>query len=407
MKRLSILFSVIIFGLSAVLVHAQSVSPTPTSDSSSSSSSYQALQQKISDLQQKVSDLKSQGDTLSSQIDTMDSQIQLTQDRIDATQQQIMSITMDIDSASKRMDNLEGSLTNVTKVLLSHIVATYQAGSASDMQVLMSSSDISDLITKANYLRFVQQHDRQLLYDTQQARDDYANQKAILENQKKQVIALNTQLQQYTQDLDSQKQAKQNLLSQTQGDEQTYESLLAQAKAELAGFGNFTSGAGGASLLSGQTSCDGWGCYYNQRDSQWGGLLINGQSGYSMAGYGCLITSIAMVLSHMGHTGISPADIATSGGNNFAVGTAMLAKSISVKGVSLTRVSTSLDSALSSGPVIVGIYAYGGTHFVVITSGSGGNYTMYDPYIANGKGISFTDHYSLSSIFEEDQVQIN
>lgn len=420
MKKISILLCIIIFcfNISNVLAHAQTVSPTPTptdsgtptptsnGSSSGDSSTIDQLNQRISDLQQKVSDLQSQGDTLSSQIDTMNNQIQLTQDRIDATQQQIMSLTMDIDSATKRMGTLEGSLTNVTKVLLSHIVATYQAGSASDMQVLLSSSDISDLITKANYLRFVQQHDRELLDNTEQARVDYANQKAILEGQKRQVLALNTQLQQYTSTLNSQKSAKQTLLTQTQGDEQTYESMLSQAKAELAGFSNFTSGAGGASLLSGQTSCDSWGCYYNQRDSQWGNLLINGQSGYTMAGYGCLITSIAMVLSHMGHT-VSPADIAASGGSNFAVGTAMLAKSISVDGVSLNRNGVSdLDSALQSGPVIVGIYAYGGTHFVVLKSGSNGNYVMDDPYLPNGHDISFTDHYSVSSIFEMDQISL-
>jgi len=416
MKKIAILLCSIVlcFNVSNVLVYAQTatpaqgdISPTPTGDSSGGSDTIDELNQRISDLQQKVSDLQSQGNTLSSQIDTMNNQIQLTQDRIDATQEQIMSLTMDISSAGQRMNSLEGSLTNVTRVLLSHIVATYQAGSASDMQVLLSSSDISDLVTKANYLQFVQAHDRTLLDNTEQARIDYANQKTILEGQKKEVLALNTQLQQYTTTLNSQKQAEQTLLTQTQGDEQTYETLLQQAQAELAGFSNFTSGAGGSSLLSGQTSCDSWGCYYNQRDSQWGDLLINGQSGYTMAGYGCLITSIAMVMSHMGHN-VSPADIAASGGSNFAVGTAMLARSISVDGVTVTRNSVSdLDSALQSGPVIVGIYAYGGTHFVVLKSGSNGNYVMDDPYIPNGDNINFTDHYSVSSIFEMDQVSVN
>src|SRR5258708_5696810 len=250
MKKLfSIIASVIIFGISGIIAYAQvspspSVSPTPDS-SNNDSSTVQQLNQRISDLQQKVSDLKSQGDTLSSQIGVMDSQIQLTQYKISSTQKQIMSLTMDIDSASKRMGNLENSLTNVTKVMLSHIVASYQAGSATDMQVLLSSSDISDMLAKENYLRFVQEHDQQLLYDTQQARVDYANQKNILEGQKKQVLALNTQLQQYTQDLNSQKAAKQNLLTQTQGDEATYESLLTQTKAQLASFSQFATSQGG------------------------------------------------------------------------------------------------------------------------------------------------------------------
>ena len=126
-----------------------------------------------------------------------------------------------------------------------------------------------------------------------------------------------------------------------------------------------------------------------------------------MAGYGCLITSVAMVASHMGHKEIMPSDIALSSGSNFAVDTAMLRYTITVKGVNISRNGTSsIDSALNSGPVIVGIYAYGGTHFVVLKSGSNGNYIMNDPFISGGHDISFTDHYSLNSIFERDTVSI-
>jgi hypothetical protein len=109
----------------------------------------------------------------------------------------------------------------------------------------------------------------------------------------------------------------------------------------------------------------------------------------------------------MGHKEILPGDIATSSESNFAVGTAMLRYSISVKGVNISRNGTSsLDSALGNGPVIVGIYAYGGTHFVVLKSGSNGNYVMSDPYIESGHDISFTDHYALGSIFEMDTVSM-
>jgi len=57
-------------------------------------------------------------------------------------------------------------------------------GGAGPMQVLLASNDISDLASRANYLRIVQAHDKQLLYDTQQARNDYANQKLILKTRK-------------------------------------------------------------------------------------------------------------------------------------------------------------------------------------------------------------------------------
>ena len=56
--------------------------------------------------------------------------------------------------------------------------------------------------------------------------------------------------------------------------------------------------------------------------------------------------------------------------------------------------------------MIVGLNAYGGTHFVVLVSGSGGNYLMRDPYITNGDNISFSAHYSMRNIFSISKVVI-
>ena len=405
---LCILFTSI--GLPYLKTYAQTVIPTPTPDNSSA---VQSLEQQINDLESKISDLQGQEKTLSSQISVMDSQIQLTQLRINDTQQKIMDLTLNIATATDKISNLQSSINNLTQVLLNRIVATYEVGSSQPFQVLMSSSDISDFFTRANYLKIAQAHDKELVYNTVQAKDDYANQKAIYEDEKKQVEALNQQLQAYTQELDQEKAAKQSLLSQTQGDEVSYQSQLAQAQAELAGFSNFVTAQGGASLLSNQTACDDWGCYYNQRDSQWGSVGINGQGDFSMAGYGCLITSLAMVASHYGHKDILPSDIATSGGDNFAVGTAMLRYNIDVKGVSIgrSRIGSSSGSIPSTitDPVIVGISYDGGPlpdHFVVLMSGSNGDYTMNDPYTANGHAIAFTSHYSLGSIVEVDSVSM-
>jgi hypothetical protein len=135
-----------------------------------------------------------------------------------------------------------------------------------------------------------------------------------------------------------------------------------------------------------------------------------------MAEYGCLITSVAMVASRMGHREILPSDIAQSSSSNFAVNTALLRFSINVKGLNIQRtnqltssgnISEVLDNTLKAGPVIVGIsYGSGGTHFVVIKSGSNGSYTMDDPFLPNGHDVSFTEHYSLNSIFEIDKVTI-
>ena len=85
-----------------------------------------------------------------------------------------------------------------------------------------------------NYLRIAQAHDKRLIYDVQQAKNDYTNQKDIYEAKKKKIESLKLQLEAYSKSLEQQKIAKQQLLIATQADEATYQQLLAQARAERA-----------------------------------------------------------------------------------------------------------------------------------------------------------------------------
>ena len=408
----------VVFFLSFLLVVSQrhlfadSPTPTPTgtiTPTPDNSAQVNDLNNKIKDLEAKVSDLQSQEKSLSSQISVMDNQITLTQYRIESTKEQITELTHDIDSASERIAHLEGSLTNITKTLLNRISATYQLGSIQPLQLLLSSQNFTDFIAKTNYIRIVQAHDKEMMYNTVQAKNDYSNQKNICEAKKKEVLSLQTQLQDYTTQLDAQKSDKQRLLRDTQGSEANYQRLLAQAQAQLAGFSHFVESQGGASLLGNQTVCDDWGCYYNQRDSQWGSVPLN-NTRYTIASDGCLITSMAMVYTHYGHRSVTPLTINSNPSNFASYEPAWLLKTIVADGTTSNRISSSIDSELSSGrPVIVGISYDGGPlpdHFVVLISGSGGNYQMNDPYTPNGHNISFSSRYSVGSIREIDRVSM-
>lgn len=402
---LSLCLLIISLGFPIVRSYAD-VTPTPTA-APDTSATVADLQNKINDLQNKISNLQGQEKTLSSQIAVMDSQIKLTELRIQSTQQQITDLSMDIDTANKKIDSLQGSIDNLTKVLLNRIVATYEIGSSQPFQLLVSSSDVTDFFNRANYLKIAQAHDKQLIYDTVQAKNDYANQKQIYEDEKKKVEDLKSQLQAYNDQLDQEKASKQQLLSETQGSESNYQRLLAQTEAQLASFSKFVTVQGGASLLSGQTVCDGWGCYYNQRDSQWGGIALNGTQ-YSIASDGCLMTSMAMVYTHYGHRDVTPLSINSNSSNFSGIPAALLRFSVTANGVSSQRVSADIDSTLASGnPVIVGISYDGGPypdHFVVFVSGSNGDYIMNDPFTPNGHNISFRGRYPTVRIVEVDKV---
>jgi peptidoglycan hydrolase CwlO-like protein len=380
-----------------------------TSSASSNPQAIQNLQNQIHDLEGKVTELQGQEKTLSSQIDVLDNQTQLTQLRIQSTKSQINELNSNIDTAENKISQLQGSVEQLSRALVKRIVATYETESTQTLAVLLTSKNVNDFLTRANYLRAVQEQDKKMMYNAVQAQNDYANQKDIYASKKEKLDQLNSQLQDYTDQLDQETNQRKTLLAQTQGSEANYQRLLAQAQAQLAGFSRFVTSQGGASLISGQTVCDDWGCYYNQRDTQWGGLALNGTQ-YSIASDGCLMTAMAMVYTHYGHRSVTPISINSNPSNFASYEPAWLNKTIVADGTTASRVSSSIDSELSGGrPVIVGISYDGGPypdHFVVLISGSGGNYQMNDPYTANGHDIPFTSHYSVASIREIDRVSM-
>jgi peptidoglycan hydrolase CwlO-like protein len=364
-KKLTIIAAIIITLASAFhpLVFAQTATPdpnatatpTPTPDKSKE---IEELTNRIKELEGKVKDLQSQKTSLSSQISLMDNQIELTEYRIRSTEQQIKEITQDIQSASNRIKSLEGSVDNMTKVFLNRVVAAYQVGGVEEpIQAFLSSKDASEFISRSNYLRIVQEHDKQLLYDTVQAKNDYANQKNIFETKKQKVESLQTQLQDYNDQLDKDKQEKERLLQVTKNDETKYQAMLNQARAQINAFKSFaTSRVGsGGSIIPAQASPDGW--YYNQRDERWGNNYI-GTSSEQVWEVGCLLTSMAMVMKKHG-AGVTPANVAANTSYFFSSTAYMLIPWAGGQFSSTWGYSQSdVDSKLASGePVIVGVKA--------------------------------------------------
>lgn len=368
-----------------------------------------AINAKIAEYQQKLADLGNQKKSLSSQIQQMDTQIALTELTIQQSEQKITETQNEIDKLGSRIDNLDTSLSTLSKLLLQRIVIGYKTPHVSVFELLLNSESMADLTNQIKYQQTAQNSNQKLLVQVQEAKSNYEEQKALREQKKVELDLLVKSLNNQKASLVTQQAQKEQLLTETNNDEATYQSLLSQAEAQLKSFGQFVANRGGSSILSNQTVCDDWGCYYNQRDAQWGNASLNG-TGYTIASDGCLVTSMAMVYTHFGHRGVTPLTINSNPFNFASYYPAYLNRTIVADGTTSTRIGAAIDSELSSGrPVVVGISYDGGPlpdHFLVLISGSNGNYKMNDPYTANGHDIPFTDHYSVGSIREIDRISM-
>lgn len=371
----------------------------------------------IADCNSKLSALSGQKQTLSQIISTLNTQIKLTESKIAAQKAQLTKLEIEIDDLSGKIESLDYSLSDLTKLFVARVRENYINQVKLPTLIIAQSTGLTGMLKGVEYVSQVRDHDHSLLIALEKSRLDYDTQKSEKETKQAEIAKLKAGLDREKAALASQVSAKNQLLAETKNDEKKYQSLRQQAANRVAQLANYATSKG-ASILTGTTKCDDWGCYYNQRDSQWGNKLI-GNSNSTVATVGCLITSTAMVASHYGRN-ITPLDIASST-DPFEFDTADMRFDWlgSVNGTKVTRSSQScsgsgcfgiMDSELSAGrPVIIRITAanVAGTHFIVITKKEGDNYIMKDPFEADGNNIPFTNKHSVSTITRVDKVTVN
>ncbi len=229
-KRIWIAITLSLFFLLPFRIFAQSCPGTdrdPCANLSNTDPKKQECYQNVS------AACQSQSSTLTSQINYMNSQIQLTTIRIEATQTKINTLLDEITKLENEVQRLEGVLTTRLELLLHRIPAAYKRSVAPQFGILLFSRNVSDFIARAQYLSSVQKEDASLVFQVKATQNSYNESKQVREDKKTQLDQVQVQLQQQTAQLKQEKAGKQKLLDETNGNEATYQMLLAQARAEF------------------------------------------------------------------------------------------------------------------------------------------------------------------------------
>jgi len=365
-----------------------------------------SLNQQIAVYQAKLKQIGSDKKTLQAAINALDLQRNKVQAQVLVTQRQINTTQLQITQLAAQILDAEQSIASNQAALGAYLRDLQDKNQPLVMQ-LLSAKSLAQIWDDLNSNRQIEGTIQQKTQELQVQKTNLSDNQTALQAKQTTLTSQKKSLASQQQSLNATVQAKSQLLAETKAQESSYQKLLAAAQAQLKSFSDFVKNAGGAALLPNQTVCDSWGCYYNQRDSSWGTNSLNGTQ-FTLAGDGCLVTSMAMMMTHYGYKNVTPVSINSNPDNFASYYPAYLLFTINVGGVSATRIASAIDATLSTGnPVVVGLRAYGGTHFVVLTSGSNGSYLMNDPYIANGKGLSFSSKYSVANIFSIAKVVIN
>lgn len=252
--KLFVIFVYLVLAVSgSSLVFGQTETPTPTiapsatpapTSAPDNSQQKDELRKRIEELQGKITELQGQAKTLSSQIKIVDNQVRLTELRITDTKEKIKNLQGDIEITKKKISGLEVNIDKTTKALMGRIVGVYRVGSVDPWQMLLSSNSLDNFFTRLRYLKIVQMFDKKNVFAAEQAKVNYENQQSILVDKQNEEKALSSQLNEYNEQLNSDKAKKKLLLEETKGSESNYQRLLAQARAEYSAIQGIVAGNG-------------------------------------------------------------------------------------------------------------------------------------------------------------------
>ncbi len=205
------------------------------------------LMRRIEELQKKIEQTKKQADSLSREISIINQNIELKEVQIkqaeyevEQKKKELDALEEDIDLLEVRLDRLDEKIKYHELLLGARMKQRYMDEQKPMIELLFGSEGISGFISKLQYLKRVEEQDKELLDRMAKTKGNYENQQDLLEKKKDKVEELKrdieaqkAQAEKLKGALEQQEAQKKNLLAVTKNNESKYKQMLKNAKREL------------------------------------------------------------------------------------------------------------------------------------------------------------------------------
>ena len=170
--------------------------------------------------------LKDEKASLEDQINFINAQIQDTLDKIYDLKSEIQKVESDIAIKEKEIERVEKRIADNTKLLEERLVAMYKMGDAQKIEILLSSNDINDFLSRNKMMTTITEYDQNLINSLKEDRAQLNKLVTELNGQKKVLEISKQNAEKEKKNLEGQKAIQVDLLEQVkQKESQNYERL--------------------------------------------------------------------------------------------------------------------------------------------------------------------------------------
>ena len=184
--------------------------------------------QKIEEAKEELENISAEKSETLQQVEELITQISSYQSEIDDLDTKLSEINTQIESAQDKINEKQENYDQQQELLEKRLVATYEAGETSYLDVLLSSSSLTDLISNYYLISEITESDMELMEKIEKEKQEIETAKQELETNKKELDSTRAQKQQKTTELQNAKTQKDNYVAQLNGDEKNTQAELEQ-----------------------------------------------------------------------------------------------------------------------------------------------------------------------------------
>ena len=184
--------------------------------------------QKIEEAKEELENISAEKSETLQQVEELITQISSYQSEIDDLDTKLSEINTQIESAQDKINEKQENYDEQQDLLEKRLVATYEAGETSYLDVLLSSSSLTDLISNYYLISEITESDMELMEKIEKEKQEIENAKQELETSKQELDNTRAQKQQKSTELQNAKAQKDSYVAQLNEDEKNTQAELEQ-----------------------------------------------------------------------------------------------------------------------------------------------------------------------------------
>ena len=160
------------------------------------------------------------------QVQKLDERIESSQAELDELNTQITELQTSIDEISAKLEQEEETYSNQKNLLDKRLVAMYEEGETSYLDVILSSSSLAEFLSNYAYLSEIAKYENELLLDIQSRKKEIELEKEKLANNQEQLATIKANQTKTARILENTKTVRENFIAKLSDEEKNIQAQI-------------------------------------------------------------------------------------------------------------------------------------------------------------------------------------